>query len=751
MMKLHKTLGLVIVFAWVLVACNTQKNTFVNRNINTLKTEFNVLYNGQVAFDKGLKTISEKHEDNFWKRLVIEPITFDERTIAAPQFKSVGDGFNGNTDQSAEKKATSFDRAEEKAVKAVQKYSMNIEGYEKNRQTDEAYLLLGKSRYYTQRFIPAIEAYNYIIANYPKADLHYETRVWRAKANVRLGNEEMAIETMNLLLKILDEKEKVSKRVQEEAYTAMAIAYAETDTIQKVIENLTYATRTFINKEQSARNMFVLGQIYTELNRKDSARMVFQKLADKRRAPEKYRIHANIELAKIAEGDSSTTALVKRFTKLIKNSDNRKYLDELYYHVGSLEEGRDSIDKAVAYYEKSLRAANGGEYQKTYTYERLGTIAFDKQNYLLASAYYDSVLQLSTEKFDEEKRIRRIRRKNKGLLALRKHEELVKANDSILQLVAMSPDERTLYFEEYIAKLKKEDEERKQQLLNAQNFGSQLGGNTIGANNNAGKWYFYNSQIKTFGASEFKRVWGNRPLEDNWRWSDKTTISTEEEEEEEVSADKKYELATYLDAIPTDEKEITKLKEDRNEALYQLGLIYKEQFKNEALAIKNLELLKLTNTNEDLKLPINYHLYQLYQRIGDDTNASVAKNYILQNHPDSKFAAIIISPDKKIAETTAAEDESLKYYKNLYLLYKNDRQEEVVKGVGYLQETIAKNSELIPKLALLKALAIGKHKSKEAYKKELEFVAFSYANKEEGKKAAEILALLNEKQPPNTP
>jgi hypothetical protein len=43
--------------------------------------------------------------------------------------------------------------AETKATKAIQKHSMNIDGG-KETQIDEAYLLLGKSRYYDQRFIP---------------------------------------------------------------------------------------------------------------------------------------------------------------------------------------------------------------------------------------------------------------------------------------------------------------------------------------------------------------------------------------------------------------------------------------------------------------------------------------------------------------------------------------------------------------------------------------------------------------------
>ncbi len=64
-------------------------------------------------------------------------------------------------------KNANFELAEAKATKAIQKHSMNIGGQEKNYQIDEAYLLLGNSRYYDQRFIPALDAFNYILYKYP--------------------------------------------------------------------------------------------------------------------------------------------------------------------------------------------------------------------------------------------------------------------------------------------------------------------------------------------------------------------------------------------------------------------------------------------------------------------------------------------------------------------------------------------------------------------------------------------------------
>ncbi|PIE98925.1 MAG: hypothetical protein CR961_01435, partial [Polaribacter sp.] len=252
-----------------------------------------------------------------------------------------------------------------------------------------------------------------------------ETRVWRAKSNIRLGNDELAIETMLLLLDVLDEAENVPARIIEEANTTMAMAYSQTDTISKAIHYLKKATETSYNKEQTGRNMFVLGQIYNELNQKDSARMVFEKLANTRRMPDKYRVHANIELAKSYAKDSTDISLVKRFKKLIKDTDNRKYYDELYYQLGVLYQGRNEIHKAVEAYKKSLKAKNGSDYQKTYTYERLGNIYFNKSDYLLAENYYDSVIQVVPKLYENEKRIRRIKRKNKGLTSLKKYEDII--------------------------------------------------------------------------------------------------------------------------------------------------------------------------------------------------------------------------------------------------------------------------------------------------------------------------------------
>ena len=69
------------VLAAIVYSCSVKKDAFLNRNYHAVTTKYNVLFNGEQAYLKGLEEIQEKHEDNFWKRLQIEPITFDESKL----------------------------------------------------------------------------------------------------------------------------------------------------------------------------------------------------------------------------------------------------------------------------------------------------------------------------------------------------------------------------------------------------------------------------------------------------------------------------------------------------------------------------------------------------------------------------------------------------------------------------------------------------------------------------------------------
>ena len=738
-MKNSQKIGFLSVLLFI-VSCSTKKDAFLNRNYNALTTQYNILYNGGVAFDQGLNEINLNYEDDFFELLPIEPLSFENIKFRIPILstgaKEPGIGFDVKKTEEPEEALTPFDIAEQKAVKAIQKHSMNINGKERNKKIDDAYLLLGKSRYYTERFIPAIDAYNYIIANYPNASLINETKIWRAKAHIRIENEELAIETLEILLR----KPDLPDFIREDANTALAMAYAKLDSVNTVRNYLWEATKTSKNKTQSARNLFVLGQLYSLDKIKDTASIVFKKLINFKQAPYKFRIHAEIELAKNSVSDSSSLAILERYKKLIKNRDNRPYLDAIYYQVAVLEQERDSLNEAILNYNKSLRAKNGGAKQKTYSYEQLAKIYFKDLDYVTSGAYYDSILQVAKNK--NTLRIKRFERRAKNLSSLVKYEKNLQKNDSILTLAALPKEQLEQYFQEYIDKIKKEDEELAQKKLNQISFGSSFGGG-LQSTKAKGKWYFYNTQSLGFGKSEFKRVWGSRPLEDNWRISDKSIIVNASNEDKDLVTNIKnprYEISTYLETVPSSAKELDSLTFDRNTALFELGLIYKEQFKNPPKATRNLERLLVSNPDKELILPANYHLYQLYLLTGN-TKATQYKDFILNSYPDSPFSKIILNPEIELSKEKEVDEDS-EVYEIAYKLYKDDFFEDAICFIDMTIPTLIEGSILVSKFELLKAYAIGKYQNKDSYIAALEKVAVGYPQTEQGKKALEIMKRL---------
>ena len=713
---------------FLVFGCSTKKDSFINRKYHSISTEYNVLYNGHLALEDGLAALNANYDDNYWEVLPIEPLKIDE--LALP-------GMKGDADSSPQE----FDRAEEKAVKAIQKHSMLIARQERNSQIDAAYLLLGRSRYYSQRFVPAIEAFNYILINYPRADLIDQTRIWQAKTNIRLQNEEMAIETLSILL----DKETLKSKDREDANTAIAMAYAKTDSLEQVVKHLNLAVLTDNNKEQTARNLFILGQLYRGKNQIDSSNIAFRKIIDLKKAPYKYVIHAHIEQAKNVSNKEDALAMVEELQKLIKDRYNREYLDELYFRLAEITL-EDDENLALEYYKLGIQASNTDNFQKELTYESVGNIYFDKAQFSTAGAYYDSVLQISKD--DNTKRIRSLKRKRNNLEEVIIYEAIAQRNDSILNVVAMSNDEQLAFFTNHIEKLKAEDK-RKKELEQIQQINA--GANMLGLGNNqttksTGKWYFYNTQASGYGQQEFRNIWGNRPLQDNWRISDKmqinagninaTIVTTTQ-----IDQSKKYELPYYFEMVPSDPQVIDSISAERNGAYYKLGIIYEGQFKETGLAILRLEKLLTFSPSEELSLPAKYHLYKLYNTLNNN-KALVYKNDITTNYSESRYAKIILNPKEVINEDAASSSET--EYAAIYYEYEEEKFESVIE-----KSTIAigkyEGQQIVPKFELLKSYAIGKKDGILAFKEALEFIVANYPNTEEGKKALEVLQTINSK------
>lgn len=741
-----------------LIACSVKKDKFINRNFHAVTTEYNILYNGNIALEKGLTELQTTYQDNFWDILPIERVSGNEETTTKEKAKN-----------------QSFERAEEKAVKAIQNHSMNLGGVEKNPQMDEAYLLLAKARYYDNRIIPSLEALNYILYKYPLSDKIYHAKVWREKVNIRLDNDQIAIKNLKKLL----EDNRIEGQDFSDAHAMLTQAYLNIQAKDSAIVTLKKAIATTKIKEERARYGFILGQLYESLHHKDSAFAAFESVIQmKRNAPRRYVIQAKIKQAQqfdYKKGD--TLVFVTAFQKLLEDRENRPYLDVLYHQMGLFYDQLDQTVSARKYYNKSLKKGSNDNYLVASNYRNMAEIYFRSSKYSLAGKYYDSTLVKLKERTREH---RKIKKKRLNLDDVIKYETIAQQNDSILSIVALNEVGQQRYYENYIEKLKKSDDQKaKLAAAKAEKEANLLANNNAGGGNvlkqdkdkllGGGKnpsapetnpgifdmgddtksgFYFYNTTTVAYGKKEFKNKWGKRSLKDNWRWSMDTNtdvVAADEENEKEVEKEKKsdavakkevpqYTVDFYLKQLPTETKFIDSLATARNFAYYQLGIIYKEKFKENELAASRLEQLLKNNPEERLVLPAKYNLYKIYQIIAP-AKAEQMKAQILSEYPTSRYAEIIRNPSTVVTDESNPE---LAYN----VLYKRFEKGELRELFSEIDDFIQRftGEEAVAKFELLKAKLVARLEGIEAYKKALNYVALTYPNVEEGKQAEQLLA-----------
>lgn len=717
-----KLILLLFINGLLFLACSTKKDALINRNWHALNTKYNVLYNGNIAFEEGREELNATYQDNYWDILPVERLTIREEIIL--------DSENNNP---------KFEIAEEKAAKAIQKHSMDIGDEERNPQTDESFLLLGKTRYFEQRFLPALEAFNYILRKYPKSDKLNEASIWREKVNIRLENDELALKNFKRLFKY----ELLKDQEYADARAMMAQAYINLTKIDTAVQQLKIAQAYTKKNPEKGRYLYIIGQLYNQLGYKDSANYAFDKVIElNRKSPREYMINAHLQkIQNTTLTSENKLEILEYLTDLEEDRENRPFLDKIFRQIAEhhLENEKDSL--ALAYFNKSLRATQNKPQLNALNYENLGEYNFDKNEYQIAGAYFDSTLVNLPENTNK---FRAIKKKLDNLEDVIKYEEIVSYADSVITVYNMPKEKQFAYFGDYITKLKEKDSLAAKKEVARQNKGVDAFANTKAGKQNKGKFYFYNIQSLGYGKTDFKTGWGDRVLEDNWRWANKSksTIGIDNSIAENIkvsstenSEDQKYNLDFYLNQIPTNAVIIDSLKTERNLANYQLGLIYKEKFKENLLAAGKLETVLNSNPEERLILPSKYNLYKIYEASGSPLMASMKQN-IITNHPDSRYTEILLNPQAVLQGDTDSPD--AKYAE----LYKQFTNQDYLSVITYAEENINKytGDPIVPKFEMLKANAIGRIQGFEAFEEALNYVALNYPNNPEGKKAKEIIS-----------
>lgn len=713
----------------VAIACSTEKAGFANKRYHATTTKYNVLYNGTVAYDRGVMELKKKYVDDFSNLITVEPAQKDEKALI----------ITGAADKSPH-----FQRAEDKAVKAAQKHSINVAGKEHNPQMDEAYMLLGKARYQDLRFVPAVEAFNYIILKYPDSDLFYDALIWKEKTNLKLEYYGLAIQNIKKIFR--DSEKELKNQTKADAYANLAQGYIHLEHLDSAKIPLQQAIDLTTDTDEKARYTYILGQLNSKTGQKSDAVKNFQDVVDyNRRISRALVINAHAE--KFANQDISTvdtTAFVRQYLSLLNDRENRPYSDIIFHQLGVMHEAYDLNDRAIKDYNMSLKVNKNNDYIKVANYNKLANIYYQKKKFETAGMYYDSTMVYMNPMSREYVQVKR---KRNNLVDIVRYEQIARKNDSILNLVGKDDTQRRLEIEKLIEKLKADDAKEK---LASQQGMQQLPGSAPSTSASS-NFYFYNSNTVLQGKNDFTQKWGNRALTDNWRWSsvasssgaslvnngqqteDQTVAVTATEDPNDPNV-ARYNVDFYLKQIPTDQTELTNLKTERDNAYYQLGLLYSDRLEEYEVAAQKLEHLLSINPEVGLIEPAKYHLYKIYLKI-DPAKAQAMLDDLKTNHPNSRYTQVALNPNAVISADGSPVDD----YNKIYRLYANGAFYETLQELDAKIPTVIGDG-IISKYELLKAMTIGKLRGLTNYREALEFVALTYPTTKEGKEAERIIA-----------
>jgi tetratricopeptide (TPR) repeat protein len=239
---------------------------------------------------------------------------------------------------------------------------------------------------------------------------------------------------------------------------------------------------------------------------------------------------------------------------------------------------------------------------------------------------------------------------------------------------------------------------------------------------NGNNFYFYNASAVSQGFNEFKRKWGSRKLEDNWRRSNRPNadITSATVPGSAPSGDPDAPLIN----IPKGANDVTAsayrqsllqnlpvtpvLLAQSNTRIYNAYLdianFYRDilEDKKEAIAYYLLILNKFPN--DPNKAAIYYSLYRLYSDT-DVARSDEYKNKLLKEFPQSTFAKVIIDPEygKSIDDNDALFNTS---YNQIYDLYLQRKYTQVITNVDGLLRQYP-NNKFSSQLSYLRAIAGG--------------------------------------------
>jgi len=584
--------------------------------------------------------------------------------------------------------------------------------------------------------------------------VYQEGVLWLARTLIERDNFDGAFRMINQL----QTDEYTFKDIKPRLDVLLGYYYISQEKYADAIVPLESAMNTAKEREDQARYAFIVAQIYERKNMGSKAYYAYERVLDFRPDYEMaFTCRLNMAQNRYRAGEGSADDAIANLEKLLKDEKNLEYKDRIYLAMAQVELDRNRRAQAIEYLKLALRSSVQDKQQQANAYYTLANLSFQSEQFVAASAYYDSTLMVMNE---QDPRLEEVKRLSDNLTEIARNLQIIERQDSLLRLSGLSEEEkRALAYN----LLKKQQEEQRAQAIQAKN--------NAGSSNTATRrdinvtrpgtpalqkessFFAYDDRAIKRGKREFQQRWGNRPLADNWR---RATSNRQEEDEEVADTDAILQVDAAAEAltdeqidqlladIPGNDGEIKKAEQTIAKALFDLGVLYRDRLSNNEKSIDALEELNRRFPRSNFELDSWYYLYLAHSDEGNLAKAQEYKEKILNRYGSTVYAKVLKNPN--YADEVANRERQINpYYDQAYTAFQNGQYQRAYNMSSDAKTKYGAENPLQPRFALLTAMSLGSLQGKEAYVKALNEVIAKYPNTEVQTQAREILRLLGEK------
>ncbi|MVN76467.1 hypothetical protein GO988_09030 [Hymenobacter sp. HMF4947] len=630
----------------------------------------------------------------------------------------------------------------------IKKASLPIQHRSGSDWTDDAYLLVAWARFYKMEFDDAEMTFKYVNSTSKDPFAKQESLIGLMRTFMMLKRMDDAKAVSDLL-----DKERGLAKDGRELFLTRADYYLKTEEPKQAIAQLERAIPLIPVKNERLRTQYILAQLYQEQNNDKAAAAQLNSIL-KHNPPYELDFFAKLLLGQVSDLDSQNKArLDKYFAALLKDPKNKEYQDKIYYEMGRLAYRQQHYPEALALLRKSAKVTTTNKSQKGYTYLLAGRIYYENlQKYRLAAAYYDSTTQALPK---DNPLYASIKERADILQEFATQYTIIQTQDS-LQALARLPaaelDQRlgTYAAAELDARRKAEakllaaqNAKAKQQQADASRINSApsaLTGNQRDISNPNGfdaatavasgaQWYFDNPTSLATARSEFIRRWGDRKLQDNWRTlntpsnspntqqnggvpvgitgNDQTRVNggqapTPAAQPIDPLAEQNALVATYKGSIPTTPAKLQASDQQVEEAMYELGGIYKELLKEKQRGYETYAGQVARYPRGTHAPDADYLLYLYYKDLPDAAKAATYAAALQREFPNSTYAKLIADPLYREHERALHNAVAVRL-DSAFSLYKDQYFTRSKAAVARLERQYPK-SDLSDRVAYLKML-----------------------------------------------